>query len=358
MSTHYHALGLMSGTSLDGIDAALIRTDGIRIFNTGTALTVPYTPLLRQKLRALMHGEGDALTIEHELTRAHADIVYQMLERASCKAADIDVIGFHGQTIIHRPEEGLSWQLGNGGLLAARTGINVVCDFRRRDMALGGQGAPLVPVYHAALAEAFSRPIAMVNIGGVSNVTWIGEDTTKDILAFDTGPGNALLDDWVYKHTGCHYDEGGALAASGTVDECCLAEWLAHAFFTAIPPKSLDRHSFSSASIAHLSAADGAATLAAFTVESLLKAAEFFPAPVKEWLIAGGGRHNHFIMERLAKRLPVPVSSIDTKDHDGDALEAQAFAFLAVRSLLGLPLSYPSTTGVTLPVTGGAFYRA
>jgi anhydro-N-acetylmuramic acid kinase len=353
-----HAMGLMSGTSLDGIDAALIKTDGTHIREQGEWLTVPYAPQLRKELRGLLEGEGDSLLIEQAMTKAHAEVVALLLKQAGLVAQDIDVIGFHGQTIIHRPQEGISWQLGNGGLLAELTGIDVVCDFRRRDMAAGGQGAPLVPLYHAAIAATLPRPLAVVNIGGVANVTWIGEDSAKDIIAFDTGPGNALLDDWVRIHTGKDYDASGKLAASGKVDEKCLAALLAHPFFAALPPKSLDRNSFASIIIGHLSAADGAATLAAFTVQSLLLARNFFPAQPKAWVIAGGGRHNDCMMKQLQQGLQHPVNSIDALGFSGDALEAQAFAFLAVRSLYGLPLSLPGTTGATRPVTGGAFYRA
>jgi anhydro-N-acetylmuramic acid kinase len=351
------AIGLMSGTSLDGIDAALIDTDGTKIAHLGAWLTVPYTPQLRQELRGLLGGNGNAQYIETALTLAHAEVVAQLLQQASLSAHDIDIIGFHGQTIRHRPEHAISWQLGNGSLLAERTGINVICDFRRRDLAAGGQGAPLVPLYHAAIAESLDRPVVVVNIGGVANVTWVGE-REDELLAFDTGPGNALLDDWVLRHTGKLYDESGQLAAAGKVDTALLAGLLAHPFFTALPPKSLDRNSFTAEMLSHLSAEDGAATLAAFTVDSLVQAAQFFPRPPKQWLIAGGGRHNDCMMRQLQQRVSAPVALIDSLGFSGDALEAQAFGFLAVRSLYGMPLSLPRTTGVTRPVTGGAFYRA
>ena len=352
-----HSIGLMSGTSLDGIDAALIVSDGNTITSTGQWLTVPYAKELREQLRGLLSGQGDALLIEKELTVAHAEAVTSLLQKATLSAGDIDIIGFHGQTIIHRPHEGITWQIGNGSLLAALTGIDVVCDFRRRDMASGGQGAPLVPLYHAAIARNLPRPLAIANIGGVGNVTWIGEDTEHELLAFDTGPGNALLDDWIVAHTGSSYDEGGKMAASGTIDKPCLAALLADAFFTKTPPKSLDRNHFKTEVLRGLSCQDGAATLVAFTAESLARAKDFFPEPVKQWVICGGGRHNHAMMQELSRRLTVPVTSIDALGYAGDAIEAQAFGYLAVRSRYGLPLTIPSTTGVTRPVSGGAFYR-
>lgn len=356
MSHHYHSLGLMSGTSLDGIDAALIVTDGSQIISTGESLTLPYTPECKSRLRLALSGQGDILALEREITLHHAEAVKQLLEKAKLTAEDVNVIGFHGQTLIHRPREHLTWQIGDGSLLAELTGIDVVCDFRRRDMAAGGQGAPLVPLYHAALAHDMPKPVAIVNIGGVANVTWIGEN--GELLAFDTGPGNALIDDWVRTHTGKDYDDGGRLAASGDIHETLVEQLLAHPFFSVTPPKSLDRNSFPTDILAGLSAADGAATLTLFTGKALLVACQHFPATPASWLITGGGRHNISLFKLLKAILPGAVQTVEKQGWNGDMMEAQAFAFLAVRSLLGLPLSLPSTTGVTQAVTGGAFYRA
>lgn len=357
MSQSIWALGLMSGTSLDGIDAALVRTDGVRVEEFGPALSVPYSMERRDALRRTVLG--DIARIEHDLTLAHIEAVEQLLSEANMKPGEVGVIGFHGQTIAHRPAEGITWQIGNGALLADRTGIDVVFDFRRRDVAAGGQGAPLVPFFHAALVKEFPRPIAVVNIGGLGNVSWVGENAQreKNILAFDTGTGNGLLDDWVRQHTGELYDRDGQYGCAGKIDEERLARMLSIPFFSEKPPKSLDREDFTLEIVEGLSLEDGAATLAALTAEGIIRAESFFPEPVARWCIAGGGRYNQAIMNYLKARLP-EVLTAEECGWDGDALEAQAFGYLAVRSLRGLPLTLPSTTGVKQAVTGGAFYRA
>ena len=262
------------------------------------------------------------------------------------------------------PEEDLTWQMGDGALLAEKTKIDVVCDFRRRDVAAGGEGAPLVPLYHAALARHMALPIAVLNLGGIANVTWIGKSERAgselmalDILAFDTGPGNVMLNEWAEAKTGVDYDADGKLAFAGKVDQAALDGLLNNAYFAKHPPKSLDRNHFNAEHMQHLSAEDGAATLVAFVVESVRVGLRYFPAAPKQWFITGGGRHNPAVMQGLKAALGnvYPVESLGWK---GDALEAQAFAFLAVRSRLGLPLSLPTTTGVKQPVTGGKFYKA
>lgn len=354
---------MMSGTSLDGIDAALIHTDGERVKQRGAWLTVPFTRQMRERLRAAMAGEGDMLALERDLTLLHAEVVGQLLKQAQLKPADISVIGFHGQTMIHRPKEGITWQMGNGALLAEKTGISVVADFRRRDVAAGGEGAPLVPLYHAALAMDLELPVAVLNLGGIGNITWIGRSEAvgksilaHDIIAFDTGPGNVLLNEWMERTIGEAYDEDGKHALAGQVDVTALAAYLAHPYFHQSPPKSLDRHDFTLAHVEHLSIEDGAATLTAFTAESVARAAVHFPVPAKRWLVCGGGRHNPAIMQALHERLQW-VEKVEAVGWEGDALEAQAFAYLAVRSMKCLPLSLPTTTGVSRVVTGGAFYR-
>ncbi|MSP82326.1 MAG: anhydro-N-acetylmuramic acid kinase [Alphaproteobacteria bacterium] len=349
------ALGLMSGTSLDGVDAALLRSDGVRVERLGHALTLPYQPGLKARIRGVLGGAGDVPGVEQALTVAHADAVAALLERANIAAADVRVVGFHGQTILHQPERGLTWQIGDGALLASRIGIDVVVDFRRGDMAAGGQGAPLVPLYHRALAADLPRPLAILNVGGVANVTWIGADDS--LVAFDTGPGNALLDDWVQHHCGLAHDDGGRIAAGGTVDAARLARWLDHPYFGLGPPKSLDRDAFAPATDG-MSPADGAATLTAFTAAAAARALDHLPAAPRRWLVTGGGRHNRTLMAMLAARLGAVVAPIETAGWDGDAMEAEAFAFLAVRSLLGLPLSDPASTGARYPAPGGAYHRA
>jgi anhydro-N-acetylmuramic acid kinase len=277
----------------------------------------------------------------------------------------VDVVGFHGHTISHRPWAGSTIQIGDGALLARLTGIDVVNDFRTADVKAGGQGAPLVPVFHAALSAAQAHPLAVLNIGGVANVTWIGGSfdpaepapAEGSILAFDTGPGNALLDDWVWKRTGEHWDADGRLALAGRADDAAAEAILADAYFGREPPKSLDRDHFDASPVARLSPEDGAATLVAVTARSAALASRFFPQPAKRWLVCGGGRRNPAIMRALAAAIDVPVDPVETVGWDGDALEAQAFAYLALRSLDGLPLSFPRTTGVPRPLTGGTLMR-
>jgi anhydro-N-acetylmuramic acid kinase len=342
----------MSGTSLDGIDIAMIETDGRDRVIPGPALTVPYPPQFRERLRSVLGGIGAVAEVEAELTRLHAEAVEHFLHRHRVTA--IDIVGFHGHTILHRPAECRTWQIGDGGLLAQRLGVDVVADFRTADVAVGGQGAPLAPLFHAALAAALPKPLAVLNIGGVANVTWIGQ--AEEVLAFDTGPGNALIDDWVHRHTGAAADIDGALARAGQVACEDVARFLENPFFDRAPPKSLDRDDFREVVSADLSLEDGAATLTEMTVSAVAAAIRYFPAPPREWLVTGGGRHNPALMEALRRLLEAKVRPVEGVGWDGDALEAQAFAYLAVRSREGLPLSLPSTTGVPLPTRGGRFF--
>lgn len=353
------ALGLMSGTSLDGVDAALVSTDGVTVESTGAALTRPYDDGLRARLRAVLGGNGPVAEVEDALTRFHADVVAELIAAAGLERAAVDVIGFHGHTILHRPERRRTWQIGDGALLAQLTGIPVVNDFRSNDVLAGGQGAPLVPVFHRALAAGLGGhgALAVLNLGGVGNVTWIGEG--DGLLAFDTGPGNALIDDWALAHTGRAVDQNGALAAAGTVQAERVERFGQHGYFVQVPPKSLDRDDFQALArdlVADLSPADGAATLTAFTARAVARAAEHFPNPAGRWLVCGGGRHNPVLMAALAAELRVPVEKVEVVGWDGDALEAQAFAYLAVRSLRGLPLTFPETTGAPRALGGGRFH--
>ena len=348
------AMGLMSGTSLDGVDAALVETDGRAAVTPGAWLTVPYDAGLRARLRGILGGRGDVAAVARDVTRAHAAAVAALLERAGVAAAAVDVVGFHGHTIVHRPDEGLTWQIGDGALLAELTAIDVICDLRGRDVAAGGEGAPLAPLYHAALAVGLDRPLAVLNLGGVANVTWLGGDGA--IRAFDTGPGCALLDDWARRHLGAAYDADGALAAGGAVDGGVLARLLAHPYFDRPPPKSLDRDAFAGAADG-LPAGDGAATLAAFTAGAAARALAHLPSPPKRWFVTGGGRRNPVLMGRLRDALAAPVEPVEAVGWQGDAIEAQAFAYLAVRALDGLPLTLPETTGAPRPLTGGALHR-
>ena len=363
----WRAIGLMSGTSLDGVDAALVETDGEAELRCGPALTIPYDKTLRERLRRALGGRSPVKAIERALTMAHAEAVAALLAKAGCRPDQIDLVGFHGQTIVHRPVEGVTWQIGDAALLAARTHIDVVADFRSADVAAGGQGAPLVPVFHRALVAKLERPVAVLNIGGVANVTWVGQQkgvgrrngADAEMLAFDTGPGNALIDDWMLARTGRPVDEHGTAAACGKPDAAILSRLLDHEYFARRPPKSLDRNAFDPTLVEKLSTEDGAATLTAFTVAAAAAARRHFPEPAVMWIVTGGGRRNPTLMTELGRAMPgTAIRAAEDVGWDGDALEAQAFAYLAVRSRRGLPLSFPATTGVKQPTPGGRFFPA
>jgi anhydro-N-acetylmuramic acid kinase len=366
------ALGLMSGTSMDGIDVALIATDGEDRVERGPSATFPYAREFQSRLRQALEDArglgsrterpGILATVEQELTELHRDAVQRFLAGQRLAPSLIEVVGFHGQTVLHRPpgEAGeaspMTVQIGDGHALARMLGISVIYDLRAADIAAGGQGAPLVPVYHRALtARLPQRPIAVVNIGGVANVTWIGED--GQLLAFDTGPGNALMDDWALMHTGKPYDENGSAARAGTPDASALREYQLDPFFQRGVPKSLDRRAFGLEPVKHLSYESGAATLAALTAVTVAQAAAWFPRPPALWVVAGGGRRNKFLMERLAWHIEAPVAPAEAVQLDGDAIEAEAWAYLAVRSLKGLPITFPGTTGAPRPLPGGVLAR-
>lgn len=354
-------IGLMSGTSLDGVDAAVVETDGERIGGFGKRLTMPYAPALRRDLRDMLDRAQMGLAAddaalrdaERRLTEVHAAAVAAL-------GGVADLIGFHGQTILHRPprvpgEIGRTWQIGDAGLLARLTGVRVAYDFRSADVAASGQGAPLVPVFHASLAEALPKPLAVLNLGGVANLTFIGRDGA--LIAFDTGPANGPLDDWAREHAGQPHDEGGRLALAGAADADVLGRLLRHPYLEASPPKSLDRLDFNRAlgesGLAGLRPADGAATLVAFAACCVAAAGRLLPEPPLQWLVAGGGRRNLAMMRALGAALEAPVRPVEVVGWDGDALEAQAFGVLAARVLRGLPISFPGTTGVAEPTRGG-----
>lgn len=367
MSGSQKVIGLMSGTSLDGVDAALLETDGQDRVVPGPALTVPYAPSVRDLLRAALTqarelAEGlpapqSIREAERVLTEVHAQAVHALLQKTGLGTNDVSLLGFHGQTILHRPERQWTWQIGDAALLARLTGIDVINDFRTADVKAGGQGAPLMPLYHAVLARrsGLAEPLVVANIGGVAQVTYIHGDF---ILAFDTGPGNAPIDDWMHRHCGKPVDEDGSFAATGKVDCMVLGEMLRHAFFERLPPKSLDRLDFGMQAVEALSPADGAATLTAFSAAALARAQDYFPERAHTWIISGGGRHNATLMAMLQARVDAVVVSAEEVGWDGDSLEAHGFAYLALRAKKGLPLSLPTTTGVKQPTTGGRFHKA
>jgi anhydro-N-acetylmuramic acid kinase len=358
-------IGMMSGTSLDGVDAAWIETDGEVVSRHGPALTEPYDSVLRRDLRrllglapGLMPNDPLVADCAARLTTAHilaARRIAAEVLAAGLPAASI--LSFHGQTILHQPEgrSRRTWQIGDAHALARATGCEVVHDFRSADVAAGGQGAPLAPVAHAVLAHDLPRPLAVLNLGGVGNVTWIGPE--GDLLAFDTGPANGPLDDWARRNTGQDYDESGQLALAGHPEARVMTRLLAHPYLDRAPPKSLDRLDFdralSEAGLQELSPQDGAATLVAFAASCVAAARQHFPAPPLRWLVTGGGRRNPAVMEALASMLRLPVQPVEAVGWNGDALEAQCFGILAARTLRGLPISFPKTTGAPVPMTGG-----
>jgi anhydro-N-acetylmuramic acid kinase len=361
------ALGLMSGTSMDGIDVALLETDGEHVLQQGPAAGFPYPAEVRAQLRnglstartlqSRNDRPGELATLERRLTELNAEAATRFLSANGIAPGSIDVIGYHGQTVLHDASRAMTVQLGDGGLLAERTGVRVVYDMRAADVAAGGQGAPLVPVYHEALALQLTElPVAFANIGGVGNVTWIGEGGR--LIAFDTGPGNALIDDWMMAHSGVAHDDGGATAARGKVDEGVLTALLTHDYFGLPPPKSLDRNAFSLGEVEGLSLEDGAATLTAFTASTMAKAREHMPREPKTWIVCGGGRKNRTLMSMLAEHVHNAVVPVEMLGLDGDFIEAQAWAYLAVRCLRKLPITFPDTTGVSQPMTGGVVVAA
>jgi anhydro-N-acetylmuramic acid kinase len=353
----YCAVGVISGTSMDGIDVALVETDGRAQVRPGTGATYPYPEGVRNALLALIADAARAESasvpeIEAAVTAAHGDAIEQFLNSNGIAAASVDLMGLHGQTVFHRPQKRFTRQLGSGPAIAERFGIATVSRFRHADVAAGGQGAPLVPLYHQALAAELLKPLMVLNLGGVGNVTYIGDDA---LIAFDTGPANAMLDDFVQRRRGLQFDAGGQLSAAGRVDNSIIARFTRHAYFGQPAPKSLDRNEFHAElkAVEALSDEDGAATLAEMTVQASVAALAHVPRPPLRWLITGGGRQNVHIMRGLAAELKVPVEPVEAVGWHGDFLEAECFGYLAVRSVLGLPLSLPSTTGVPRPLTGG-----
>ncbi|MEO1397777.1 MAG: anhydro-N-acetylmuramic acid kinase [Pseudomonadota bacterium] len=365
------ALGLMSGTSMDGIDLALVRTDGEAAIEFGPVMSVDYPAAFRRSIEVglkdalkiktatdRMQRPGRLAQLEHDITLAHADAVVSFLKREALSPDDIDLLGFHGQTVLHRPKQGLTVQLGDGSQLASLTGIATVFDMRARDMELGGQGAPLVPVFHQALATRIARdrdgPIMFVNIGGISNVTYV--DGENDPIAFDSGPGNALIDQWVQAEGGIPFDQGGRIASEGSVSTVVLERYLAAAFFEKAGPKSLDRGDFKPLKPDELELSDGARTLVEVSAAAIAKSAEHVPRTPVLWVLCGGGRLNEALVSSLRRALASTEADVvlaEDVELDGDMLEAQAFAYLAARSAKGLPLTFPTTTGCRQPVTGG-----
>lgn len=355
------AIGLMSGTSFDGVDAALIISDGENEIECREGLTLDYPTNIKQRLRDIKSSSLiELIEIEDEITRWHIKAVKELLELSLLKPQDVDLIGFHGQTIAYIPEKRLTWQIGNPNLLAYETKINVISDFRRKDLAAQGYGAPLVPIFHKAIAANLSNPCAILNIGGVANITYIDND---NLIAFDTGPGNAPIDDLLNKRLGIDYDKDGQLAIKGNIDEKSVSKFLEHEYFSQLPPKALDRNAFNFTFLDNMSTEDAAATLTAIIAGSVNRGISHLPQKLQELFVCGGGRKNKYIMKRLSLVLGIevkPIECINLKEKplNGDFVEAYAFGYLAIRSFKNLYISYPSTTANQHPVVGGVFCRA
>jgi anhydro-N-acetylmuramic acid kinase len=343
------SIGLMSGTSMDGIDVAMVRTDGKGVVERGSAAFIPYEPPFRRTLaqaletasaiRAREERPGNLVSLEAEITSRHAEAVREFLAKETLTAQEVAVVGFHGQTLLHRPQSAMTVQLGDGKALADAIGIPVVYDMRANDMVHGGQGAPLVPAYHAALAHCLPKKFAR-----------------EDPVAFDSGPGNALIDQWVEREGGIPFDDHGRIGSEGAVFSPIIEQYMANEFFGRSGPKSLDRNDFSLGPIEGMELADGARTLAAVTAHAIFAAADHVPQRPKLWILCGGGRKNWNIvndLRQLAESDSAQTVLAEDADLNGDSLEAEAWGYLAVRSLEGEPLTYPSTTGCRKAVTGG-----
>lgn len=346
------AIGLMSGTSGDGVDAALVATDGQEAIDFHGGLTLQYDEDLRSRLlEASQHNVPieDLLRIERDFSLHHVEAVRELLTKLDIKADWIDLLGFHGHTVRHMPDEFITCQIGNPWILSEELGIPVVWDFRRRDMAMGGQGAPLVSMFHRALFAGEQQPSVVLNLGGVANITWLGEN--NEIIAGDTGPGCGLLDEWVQEMAGQTHDTDGRLAKNGKVSREVVEESLASEFFQKPLPKSADRYDFDHVDVSGLSVEDGAATLCAVTVEAIVRAVAQMPAKPAVLWVTGGGVHHPVIMQLINEHFD-DVRSVSELGLNPDTLEAECFAWLAVRHKKGLPLTIPETTGCRESATG------
>ncbi|MWD26984.1 anhydro-N-acetylmuramic acid kinase [Aquicoccus sp. SCR17] len=355
------ALGAMSGTSLDGVDAAVLVSDGHRILDFGESGYRAYTGEERGVLRAALGhwpGEPGVEAAARVTEAAHLELLRRF--------GGVDLVGFHGQTLAHEPRGRGTHQAGDGAALARALGLPVVWDFRSADVRLGGEGAPLAPFFHFACAKwmGAKAPLCFLNLGGVGNLTWV--DPTADLpeaegalLAFDTGPANAPLNDLMTERRGEEFDRDGALAGQGEVVDGALELFLDEGYFLKMPPKSLDRNDFSLMLdlVRELGDADAAATMTAMAAAAVMRGMEHCPSPPERLLVTGGGRHNPVMMAMLAAGLDCPVEPVEAAGLDGDMLEAQAFAHLAVRVAMGLPSSAPGTTGVRAAVGGGELSR-
>lgn len=363
MGKKYLALGFMSGTSADGVDCAVIETDGESEIQFVGAETQDYESSFQETLIRIASDDcplDEVLSIERELSERHVAAGKSLLQSLGISFPRVDVVGLHGHTIRHQPKKGVTWQIGNPAIVAEELQTMVVSSFRNQDMAAGGQGAPLAPLFHQHLVHESPKPLAIVNIGGVSNVTWIGSN--GDLVAGDSGPGCCLLDAWMQLRFECPFDQDGHNASLGKVSQPALDLLRRHPFYGLPFPKSADRFDFDFAPVQQLSAQDGAATLSALTASTISTCIGQFPELPRNLYVCGGGARNSFLLNLLGQELNsmnelVRVHPIETLGFRGDSLEAECFAWLAVRRLRGLPTSLPSTTGCGRPISGGTITK-
>jgi anhydro-N-acetylmuramic acid kinase len=363
MNKLYKSIGLMSGTSMDGIDLALVESDGKSAIKSSHFDYLPYTKDFKSRLESLIYKTpklSEIKLVEKELTLLHANLVNDFLKKNNISSSEIDLVAFHGHTILHNPDQGFTWQLGDGHLLATQTHIDVITDFRARDIALGGQGAPLVPIYHFYLFAKNLHPVAVLNIGGISNITYLENDDENKIKAFDICFGNAPLDDLMQKKFGRDFDENGQLAKSGNINHVLADRILQNNIFKKPPPKSFDRDDFAAllSPIHALKTEDALATFAYMHAKAIALNLNFLNQKPKTIFICGGGRKNDALMREMKKAMPeISIKSVEEIGFNGDAIEAEAFAFLGIRSLLNMPISFTSTTGVKSNSCGGVLYK-
>jgi len=365
MTKNFYSLGLMSGTSVDGIDASIIKSDGEQFLEIVDNLYLKYGKELRLKLKSVIDScsskddfkklSNNIKEIEKKMTLEHARACELIIEKN--KKIKIDIIGFHGQTVIHKPYEGYSLQIGDSKLLSKQMGKTVVSNFRENDILNGGQGAPLTPIYHKLILSKIksSHPSVIINIGGISNITYL-EDKNK-IISFDSGPGGYLIDKWVKKHSSFEFDDKGLIAESGKLNENILGEILNNSYYKKNPPKSLDVKDFNLSDLNKLSFEDGCATLSMLTAKTICMAINNLKEKPNKILISGGGRKNSFIIKNIKNIAKSPVYLIDEFNFNGDFIESQAFAFLAIRSYMKKFITFPDTTGVSKPCLGGMIFK-
>ena len=363
------AIGLMSGTSCDGIDASIIESDGENDLNLIGNYFFPYEEESRFKIRKLKEkidkvvdleiNKGEINDLEKKITSLHSKAINLLLEKLDINKSEIDLVGLHGHTIFHSFQSKKTKQLSDGKALSAMTGLNVIYDFRENDLRNGGQGAPLVPIFHKLLQKKLELklPVVFVNIGGISNITYL--DKNDEMISFDSGPGNFLIDKLLQLKSNdkIQFDKNGDLAFKGRIDKSILDNYLSDPYYKTLPPKSLDVNDFNLSPVREISLQNSITTLSELTSVTIVNSLNFFLHRPQKIILCGGGRKNRYIYEQIAKKSNISTTSIDHYKLNGDFIESQAFAYLAIRSFLKKPISFPKTTGVSKPMTGGKLIK-